>query len=765
MPVTVNEKETATNTINPNGLNTYSLLKISELYELPDNQLVSLDSEQNPVAVKKIEEVPYTGTSYDVDAPNDLVLVKQHNETTRKPQVTQDHTKLFCEQKPIKYLEYDYSDATFKLTLADGSQLLVSPEHKVYGAMVDRKKNLLIGFIMVNQSVKDDGILFNTEKQNKASDLDSLVITHISPEIFEVVNRNPIKSSDLVYLLLNTPEQGGIRPLVSFQGSGEFIGRDNLHKSSHQLLNSSKVMVFLLPDLSSFNTTSVDLTTSLANDSLTSRLSSAGISDICAASLANSSFSISSNLSENAFSATEGQLTHSNLSILPSNSFEILIFNSPISHTKNNKDSEHLNTYSLLKIPEPYERSDKQLVSLDSELNSVPIEKIQQVNYTRKSCGSISDQSSIISNPSSSTTNNFPLNSLTSCKSKDKAFTSFSGIGGWILNTMIPETSLGGYKRLFKKSESLVISTDLFSLDKDIISVFLTPFGPYSAGTPSCSKNVFTDFGTFSSSRNFKPDIVFSPNNFSSISQGVANHPPIQAGILIQNPFDLHTRSKQLNNIANQYPGSFKDRLSMTNLGVGNDISHNLNMEQNYLNTYSLLKISDLYELPDKQLVFLDSEQNPVAVTKIERGPYTGKIYAVTVQNRILLVRRKNSTPVWCGNSNYDLQFLDLKCGNRTLDYQWLNNSVFIQDYSCTETGYETSKVLTSGKHTLQFKFGSDIAYAYNAAGEQVNASYWNSTKKIVIHHEKVNGTLTNFPVLVKVTNADLKTTANSGHV
>jgi archaellum component FlaG (FlaF/FlaG flagellin family) len=188
-------------------------------------------------------------------------------------------------------------------------------------------------------------------------------------------------------------------------------------------------------------------------------------------------------------------------------------------------------------------------------------------------------------------------------------------------------------------------------------------------------------------------------------------------------------------------------------------------MEQNYLNTYSLLKISELYELPDKQLVFLDSEQNPVAVTKIERVPYTGKIYAVTVPNRILLIRRKNSTPVWCGNSNYDLQFLDLKCGENTLEYQWLNNSVFIQDYSCTETGYETSKVLTSGKHTLQFKFGSDVAYAYNAAGEQVNASYWNRTKKIVIHHEKVNGTLTNFPVLVKVTNADLKTTANSGHV
>ena len=44
-------------------------------------------------------------------------------------------------QKPIKYLEYDYSDAMFEITLADGTQLLVSPEHKVYAAIVAKNKN------------------------------------------------------------------------------------------------------------------------------------------------------------------------------------------------------------------------------------------------------------------------------------------------------------------------------------------------------------------------------------------------------------------------------------------------------------------------------------------------------------------------------------------------------------------------------------------------------------------------------------------------
>ncbi|MFV9677687.1 MAG: LamG domain-containing protein, partial [Methanosarcinales archaeon] len=130
-----------------------------------------------------------------------------------------------------------------------------------------------------------------------------------------------------------------------------------------------------------------------------------------------------------------------------------------------------------------------------------------------------------------------------------------------------------------------------------------------------------------------------------------------------------------------------------------------------------MLKISDLYKLPDKQLIFLDSELNPVAVTKIEEVPYTGKIYSVTVQNRILLVRRGNTTAVWCGNSNYDLQLLELKCGNRTLEYQWRNDSVFIQNYSCNETGYETCKVLTQGKYTLEFRFDGDVEYVHNQVG------------------------------------------------
>jgi len=68
-----------------------------------------------------------------------------------------------------------------------------------------------------------------------------------------------------------------------------------------------------------------------------------------------------------------------------------------------------------------------------------------------------------------------------------------------------------------------------------------------------------------------------------------------------------------------------------------------------------------------------------------------------------------------------DLKFLEVMCGDEVLDYEWVNNSVFIEDYECGETVYEISKVLIAGKHTLEFKFGDDVEYAYNSPGTITN--------------------------------------------
>jgi hypothetical protein len=78
-------------------------------------------------------------------------------------------------------------------------------------------------------------------------------------------------------------------------------------------------------------------------------------------------------------------------------------------------------------------------------------------------------------------------------------------------------------------------------------------------------------------------------------------------------------------------------------------------------------------------------------------------------------------------SSTYDLKFLELRCGNTTLSYTWINNgtnctttntcSVYYANYSCnTTTSFETSKVLTGGNHTLKFQFGNNTEYAFNQA-------------------------------------------------
>ncbi len=82
----------------------------------------------------------------------------------------------------------------------------------------------------------------------------------------------------------------------------------------------------------------------------------------------------------------------------------------------------------------------------------------------------------------------------------------------------------------------------------------------------------------------------------------------------------------------------------------------NNNIRRDYLNGFSLSKVTEIYqklsENPDLEYYFLDLEKNPVKVKKIEKVPYSGKIYDVDVPNDIVLVRRNSGTALWSGNSN-----------------------------------------------------------------------------------------------------------------
>jgi hypothetical protein len=113
---------------------------------------------------------------------------------------------------------------------------------------------------------------------------------------------------------------------------------------------------------------------------------------------------------------------------------------------------------------------------------------------------------------------------------------------------------------------------------------------------------------------------------------------------------------------------------------------------------------NDTYEV---EITIIDVQSYPAL-----GGNWTVRFTTTGVAN--LTITAVNSTTWNNTNEDNDLRFLVIKSGNETLEYEWVNDSVFIENYSSNETGYEISKVLTWGKHVLQFRFGDDVAYANN---------------------------------------------------
>jgi hypothetical protein len=69
--------------------------------------------------------------------------------------------------------------------------------------------------------------------------------------------------------------------------------------------------------------------------------------------------------------------------------------------------------------------------------------------------------------------------------------------------------------------------------------------------------------------------------------------------------------------------------------------------------------------------------------------------------------------------------------------YYWVNQSVFIPDFSSNITCYEISQVLTPGVHTLMFQFGNNVVFANNLASEnwlQTTTSDFNNGTKTNIN-------------------------------
>ena len=108
-----------------------------------------------------------------------------------------------------------------------------------------------------------------------------------------------------------------------------------------------------------------------------------------------------------------------------------------------------------------------------------------------------------------------------------------------------------------------------------------------------------------------------------------------------------------------------------------------------------------------------------ITVLNVQSYPFVGGNWTVrfnTTGVADLVVRAIGGTEWSNVNDTYDLKFLELNCGTESLNYSWINDSVFIGNYDCNETGYEVSNVFTEGAHHLELQFGEYFDYANNTA-------------------------------------------------
>jgi len=102
-----------------------------------------------------------------------------------------------------------------------------------------------------------------------------------------------------------------------------------------------------------------------------------------------------------------------------------------------------------------------------------------------------------------------------------------------------------------------------------------------------------------------------------------------------------------------------------------------------------------------------------------------------------LTISAVNGTRWERSDPNADLNFLHCSDGNKTLECFWINDTVYIPNFSSDITCSEVSQVLTPGVHTLMFRFGDAIAFAYNLASEdwlQTSTSDFNNGTKTNIN-------------------------------
>ncbi|MBT3408538.1 hypothetical protein HOK68_00040 [Candidatus Woesearchaeota archaeon] len=127
--------------------------------------------------------------------------------------------------------------------------------------------------------------------------------------------------------------------------------------------------------------------------------------------------------------------------------------------------------------------------------------------------------------------------------------------------------------------------------------------------------------------------------------------------------------------------------------------------------------------------------------------PITGRTWQVNFKTKgtaDLFIKASNGTTWSKNNETEDLLFLKIQCGSEILPYEWVDGGILIKNYSCNQTSHETVKVITDGKHTIEFRFGNLIAYANNNA---TNAPVIHAINLTTSYNSGENGTNENITV------------------
>jgi concanavalin A-like lectin/glucanase superfamily protein/uncharacterized protein DUF2341 len=152
--------------------------------------------------------------------------------------------------------------------------------------------------------------------------------------------------------------------------------------------------------------------------------------------------------------------------------------------------------------------------------------------------------------------------------------------------------------------------------------------------------------------------------------------------------------------------------------------------------------------------------QPQITILNIQSYPKVGSYWTVyfEVEGTADLIIEPIDGTTWSFEDavNCDIIFQHLKTEDNLVPYIWENQKLIIKNFSSAKPILEVSKVRTLGKHTLQFSFGDDVVYAFNDASNWWN-NYWGYRKKITINHSQISADLVNFPIMINVTDTNLK--------